>query len=72
MKRIQDFCDLTQKQRLAKIREAIEGFYKGNDNRVTYALTGLLNELCNAHYNDPHYLQEKLDIIIRELREGTA
>ena len=72
MKRIYDFCDMKQRRTLEKVREYMVDFYKGNDNGLTYALTGLIRELTDSFRNDPRYLQEKLDIIIRELREDTA
>jgi len=69
MKRVVDFCDAKQRRILDKIGELAKGFYEGNDNTVTYALTGLLSNLTNTAYNDPHYLKEKLEIIISRLME---
>ena len=72
MNRIYDFCVMKQRRTLEKVREYMADFYQGNDNTLVYALTGLIYELTSSFRNDPHYLQEKLDIIIRELRAGTA
>jgi len=69
MKRIYEFCDMKQRRTLEKVREYMANFWQGNDNTVTYALTGLFIELTNGLYNDPRYLHEKLMIIVKELGE---
>jgi hypothetical protein len=46
-------------------------FYIGHDNTLVYALTGLIYELTSSLHSEPRYLHEKLDIIIKELSEGT-
>ncbi len=70
MQKIKDFCNLQQQAILKQINELIRGFYESTDNSVTYALTGLISELTKRDYNDPHYLTEKLGIIIAELRRA--
>ena len=68
MQQIKDFCNVGQQAILEQINSLIQGFYESTDNTVTYALTGLISELTKRDYNDPHYLTEKLEIIIAELR----
>ena len=45
-------------------------FYPVNANPVTYALSGLIHELCKEGGNDIFYLGEKLDFIISQLKEA--
>jgi hypothetical protein len=64
------FCDERQKKILKKIRELTRDFYRSNDNTVTYAITGLLQELTNEDYCDGDYLVEKATAISVELEEN--
>ena len=55
----------TQKFKISQIADIIDGFYEGNDNPVTYALTGLIRELTNDYVSEG-YLKEKVALIITE------
>lgn len=48
---------------LRKIHDMIQEFYKGKDNRITYALTGLISELTSCGYVDRRYVMEKVELI---------
>lgn len=63
---IQDQCDERQKAILAEIHKNIQGFYRGHDNTIVYALTGLISQLTDPHYQDRRYVQEKVDLIFGE------
>ena len=56
---------------LTDIRKLIEGFSSlTQDTRISYPLEGLIRELTGFgtnNYVDPVYLQEKIDIISREI-----
>ena len=67
MQKIKDFCNVKQQATLGAIHALMDRFYESSDNAVTYALTGLIQHLTSLEYTDPRYIQEKVEIIIKEL-----
>jgi len=59
---------LSEKQRaiLDRIHELMEGFYKDNDNWLTYALAGLISELTQQGQVSRKYVKEKISLIFPE------
>lgn len=72
IKMYEDLVNKTQSKILGQVSNLCELFYSSNDNDTTYALTGLILELCKLgtdQYVDPIYLKEKLSIIIKNLEQ---
>jgi hypothetical protein len=54
-----------QKAKLRDARILLKGFYEGNDNAVTYPLTGLLNHLLGlgSEVWASSYVNEKVELL---------
>ena len=70
MPTIRDFCSEKQKALLDQVRDLMRDFYRLGDNEVTYALTGLINNLTDPNYTSPDYIEEKVGIIATLLAQS--